>query len=477
MTEITYLFKTRNIGVSILFSIVSLIVLLFLIPEKEETFDKENNFLIPILTLVNVIVFFSSLRKCYPSRVRYDVFFIIGFFIVHFQIPFLASIGIEPSRPSFIWINKLVVNYATWFSSLFMIVWIIGFYSYVQLKELYFYPKDDYCDYQITFPTIKGLAVISFFLFLILVGNDFLSGNYKGIQNWGPGASHTFLLFNVCLFLWIIYFFINNKEQLFSVKQAFFILKENKLLVSLSSIYILIFIFVGDRGFLMQLGLLILAAYSISQHNISLKSLLIIIISGALFFTIIGFGRSSDVLNRQNNILTEGYNKIQQNDNPINPTDELATSVRILYRALDVVPEKHPYLYGETLFNNIIAIIPFSSSIYSPEPMYSNSTLFFTYWGQGKMYTYGEGSEIIADLYINIGLPLTLLISFSFGYFISYISDGSLNNRSHLKTIIFLLLTITSLYINRSNILSPIKLVVYAIVIDYLFSKRIYLKK
>lgn len=79
--------------------------------------------------------FLISNLKIFKSWVRYDLFFLLGFLILHFQIPFLAAIGIEPQRPNFIWINKMVVNYATWLSAISMLMWQLGFLIYLRGKK------------------------------------------------------------------------------------------------------------------------------------------------------------------------------------------------------------------------------------------------------------------------------------------------------------------------------------------------------
>ena len=74
-------------------------------------------------------------------------------------------------------------------------------------------------------------------------------------------------------------------------------------------------------------------------------------------------GRTNDNSNRLSNILETGINKLNENEEDLfNPTGELAISNRILYRALDVVPNQHPYLYGVTYALKGASIVPFANS-------------------------------------------------------------------------------------------------------------------
>ena len=102
--------KRQKITFNIIFILLSLVGTLFLTPYKFEYFKEDSNFVLSILALVNVVVFLTTTRKFFSSWIRYDTLFLLGFLIVHFQIPFLASIGVEPEVPSYTWINKIVVN-------------------------------------------------------------------------------------------------------------------------------------------------------------------------------------------------------------------------------------------------------------------------------------------------------------------------------------------------------------------------------
>lgn len=467
--------KKLHINATLVLLFLSIIVTLLLIPSKYSVFSNQINYLLPLLVLVNVILHFYSQRKHYKNWLRYDTLFLIGFLIVHFQIPFLASVGIEPERPHFIWLNKDVVNYATWFSAIAILIWLFGFNMYGIKKKKQ--NKIKYTSYTVKYRVISILLIISFILFVLLVGGDFLGGSYAGTDNWGSGATYAFLILRITLYLSIIYFFVNNSQNLQNRKSIVIAILNNKSLFIISILFIFIFLVSGDRGPVMQLGLVFLGSYSLFYKRFTLTKLIFLIFLGAFVFTIIRFGRTRDATERQNNIITEGYTNFSESDNPFNPTDELASSVRILYRALDVVPDAHPYLNGVSIGANIVDVIPFGGTVLLQVTdlpfFYTNSTIFFTVLGQGQFYTYGEGSEIIADLYINFGFWITLLIFLLFGYFISYLTFHAHYNKNHKLIIIYIFLIISAIYINRSNFLYPLKLIIWALVIDHLLTKKI----
>lgn len=456
---------------------ISLLITLLLMPGKFEVFDTSHNLLLSLISLINVLVFWRTVKRFFTSWVRYDTLFLLGFLIVHFQIPLLASLGVEPEEPSYIWINKNVVNYATWFSTVVLLLWILGFLMHAGKKKI----KKKQVDYKINTGKVDVLLMVSFCLFVVLVGKEFLIGNYTSWDSWGAGAGYAFILLNVTIYLKIIYLFIQYKHVRISRDNIAVILFKNKTFVGILGLYILLFLFAGDRGPILGVAVLTLAAYSIYQKKIPFFTFLIMALVGATMFTIISYGRGGDTTYRKGNILQSGYENMLKSDAAFNPTGELATSVRILYRALDVVPNQHPYLFGTTLISDVVGVIPFGNSTYialtSLPMMYSTSSYFFTVLGQGNFFTYGEGSEIIADLYINLGFWGTISMMLLFGYFIGYLTFNANLNRKHTLTLVYLLLITGAVYINRSNFFDPLKMIVYALVIDRYLLKKTELKK
>ena len=465
--------KRQKITFNIIFILLSLVGTLFLTPYKFEYFKEDSNFVLSILALVNVVVFLTTTRKFFSSWIRYDTLFLLGFLIVHFQIPFLASIGVEPEDPSYTWINKMVVNYATWLSALVLLLWLLGFLIYLNKKK----KIKSSISYKIDTKKIDNLLIILFFLFVGLVGKEFLSGSYDGGDNWGTGANYAFLLLSVTLYLKIIYFFINHQDLKITKNNFMFVMMKNKVFIFILVFYVFIFLAAGDRGPVMEVALLTMGAYSIYQRKIPLSVFFIMVFLGASIFTVISYGRSDDASSRDKNILEQGYTNLQKSDTGFNPTNELASSGRILYRALDAVPDSHPYLYGATMFSDIIGVIPFGGSVYMEmtnlPDMYKSSSYFFTVLGQGNFFTYGEGSEIIADIYINLGIYGVLIIMSCFGYFIAYLTFNAHNSKSHRIMIVYLLLIIGAIYINRSNFLDPLKIIFYGLIIDKFLTKRL----
>tara|TARA_B100000795_G_scaffold115302_1_gene85630 strand:- start:5653 stop:7002 length:1350 start_codon:yes stop_codon:yes gene_type:complete len=448
-----------------------------MMPNNLEAFNPQLNFNLVIIAFFNIIVFFKLQYQTIKSFISIELFFVIGFIIVHFQIPFLASIGIEPVRPDLIWINKRVVNFATWLSVMSLLIWFLGNIISLNrpLKKVFIKR------YKVNDSFILGLASASLILFIAIVGNEFLSGNYNGNLNWNEGANYIFLILKTTLYLAIIYAFMNLTKKKSSIKTNFFLLYNNKILTVTIVIFLLVFFLAGDRGPIIQVSLLIIACYSYFVKRVKFRYLSLIFIFGGAIMILLSLGRSSNLSINEKNILTRGYDNYKYSDISFNPTNELATSNRILYRAINEVPDKHPYLNGLTFGMAIANTFPFvSSSIlsYTSLPdMYRSSSAFFTFIGQGANNSWGEGSEILGDIYINFGTIGVLVIIFIFGYFIGFITKNIFFSNNPFYLIIFFLIFIESVYINRSHVLAPIKIIFYALLLDAIFVKYHYYEK
>lgn len=205
---------------NIIFVIISLIMAILLTPNINEEFNSSKVFILSLLAFVNVVYFWITTTRYTKSWVNYNTLFLLGFLIVHFQIPFLASLGVEPDRPSFIWINKNVVNFAVWMSLMALFFWELGYFLYRKLGKKRTLKKIE--SYNVNTNKIDFFLQSFFVLFVALVGKEFLSGSYDGGDNWGSGANYAFMLLRILIYLRIIYFFINTKNFKITKKILFF---------------------------------------------------------------------------------------------------------------------------------------------------------------------------------------------------------------------------------------------------------------
>src|SRR5699024_7665470 len=103
------------------------------------------------------------------------------------------------------------------------------------------------------------------------------------------------------------------------------------------------------------------------------------------------------------------------------PTAELAGSNKILFAAIDNVPNQYPYLYGKTYMVNILSSLPvpgitkiFTELLEIPRHQ-TTTTHYFTYMLIGRYPIWWGGSEFVSDFYFYFGLFGVRIIFFVFG--------------------------------------------------------------
>ncbi|MGJ7457479.1 O-antigen polymerase [Halomonas sp. RA08-2] len=449
----------------------AILILAIFLPERFGDFSASLNLFYSGLYFFLVIFFLIRHRRFTKNWVRFDVIFLIGFTIVHIQIPALASLGIEPARPGFIWINKDVVNFATWLSVMAIALWMWGYSTYKFNKQP---PACAAIERKVkSYFVFDILLALSFLAFIATVGPALFSGIYDGTRSWGAGSEYAFLVLRTLLYLRIIYFFkdLPRKSSLATIAASLF---KNWLFFVVLAVFVFIFLSVGNRGPVLKVSLLSAGSYAFFIRPISFNKLVAFVLIGAILFTILGMGRGRDASTfGDQNIFERGYSSFLESES-LNITDELASSNRILYMALDTVPERHPYLYGTPFLINIAGVVPFLArltvTVFDIPRMYWGTSSFFTIISLGPNATWGVGSQVTADIYVNFGIVGVFVLMFLFGRFAAkcYVKASDLNMT---YVIISLCLLVEALSMNRGLLLYPLKPIVYMLIINYVFSK------
>lgn len=448
-----------------------LLVLIVLKPNQFETINKLTIFNYTFIYFLLLLYFLTIQRLKDKNWLRFDVIFLVGFSIVHIQIPFLFSLGFEPTNTALIWLNKDVVNYATWMSVVSINIWMIG-YTIIKNTSI----STNQNKFKPSRTSLKLIDYISFLILLSLLysaSSALLSRSYN-LGAWGAMGVYLLMVLRPLLYLRIVYFFITleRNDSLKTIARDIFL--SNKLFSINVLLFTFAFLMTGDRGEVLAILLAIAASYTISIRKISFKLLITALILGSFMFTIIGLGRSSSIENEQSqSIFEKGLEIYKTTDTRDNITDELASSVRIQYRALDYFPEKHDFLYGKTHLPAVLEVIPFGSTlvtqVFDIDDIYLGSAKYFTYLGQGLNPTYGEGSEILADLYINYSLYGTVLVMFLFGVYSKVCYTKSKQN-SIVYILLYIVLITLALKINRGTLMYLYKTSFHIVLFHFIFN-------
>jgi len=434
--------------------------------------DYSSNINILLLTLYISFFLLSVLAHFIKNRhnknwFRLDVLFILGFGIVHFQWPIMCAFSnIQPNLR----FEVQHMNYGTWLSTLGVVSWLIGY-------DFLFTERNKYNTlFLLNYTKLFWFTLLSYMLFLLNAGSDFLSGSiYKGSGTGGvaEGIGVYFqLLTGISIAVLTTIVILDSKNKYKSNLFNWLIILDKKYLI-LASSYIALFLSIGDRGGAMELSLSFLVLIGQLIRPIKLKEFILIAIIGAVILTLIGLGRSSDA---DENILIAGANNADITSG-YDVTLELANSVRTLYKALSEVPEHHNYFYGKLWMSKLLATVPFAQNIYleltGDIPYELGSAGYITYLTFGLNPTSGEGTTIVADIFLNFGLPGVMFFLFLLGMFFKKLQNELITQNNYYWIIAGTVLASVALYMGRGSLFDGLRPILWALVLPVFLIKKI----
>ena len=240
-------------------------------------------------------------------------------------------------------------------------------------------------------------------------------------------------------------------------------------------VFVLLTMNLGDRGPIITVLSSLCGSLLISTNkHISWGQLVIGMAVVASLFTMIGLARG---------ISGESmYDKMQMvearpDETCLPITAELAASQQILQYAIEYVPEKYDYFYGGFQLRQILAAIPFSSRVTSlfidQDWRLRSSAFFMTYLIQGDFYAYGNGTSLIADLYMSFGIIGVILGMLWLGR-IMMKNEVLVDSRKHSSLYVLLLYVCLCGYAvveSRSSLLSPFNFIAFSLITTYFFMR------
>lgn len=424
-----------------------------------------------VFFIASVLLHFQFYDKGNKVRnwFRIDVFFLLGFGIVHFQWPIMYGLSnILPESASRIWVNEYYVNYATWLSTIGGISWIYGF-SILRnkrpLKKIVFSFK---------YNKLLNFTILLFLLFLFTAGKSFLTGGvYKGEGGTSSGAGisgYIQLLFSISIILLTTIIILHNKRKYQNNFFTWFFNFDKKFLV-LYFTYVVLFFLIGDRGGPISLLLTTTILIGSIVRPLKLYTLLVGVFVGGLFLSLISLGRSES---SGIEILSAGAEKFQYTSGYDN-TLELANSVRTLYMAVSEVPERHDFFYGRLWTGNLLSPFPFTQSLYldltKTKTYELGSAVYITYLTFGNNPSSGEGTSLIADIYLNFGSLGVVFFMFLLGIFFKK-ADNNLHCLENIHwVIVAAILASFSVYFGRASLFLILRPIIWSFIIMSIFIK------
>mgnify|MGYP000119885944 CR=1 FL=1 len=271
-------------------------------------------------------------------------------------------------------------------------------------------------------------------LFVILNGRAYLSGNYSQEMMLGMQGSlnaYSIIFMQCCMYA-------------VTIESCKCILMRNQIcslgtyVRGFSPIYyiclvtVLFFnLFLGDRGPLITYICIYIYGYIIvSKRKINIVTIVAVAFTFAILLSIISIYRNDE--NKSFSNFQNYRNEVAAKESISPFTAELAGSTYPTLLAIESTPDTYPYRYGIFSLNNILSVIPFSSSILrvlglnSSILLFSHSSSFITWYGHGgDMTRSGIGSSTVADVYLDFGPVGVIVILLFLGIIVRILDERS----------------------------------------------------
>lgn len=268
-------------------------------------------------------------------------------------------------------------------------------------------------------------------LYVLVYGVSAFSGRYEGSDVGGLGVRALYLLQQILVKLGISMLFICHADKKKVIPPC---------IVSTSCFVgiLLMYLVLGDRSEFVYTGAVGLFAYSISFRRIKLHWILLAIVSVAFVLSAVQISRAQN--ERSLSTLYEAITSESDDVSAEKGLQNISGSGFVLLTATTAVPDEYDFFNGQLKIKEALGIIPFGRFLfYKPEPSikFDNSSTFFTFYLLGPNSTWGVGSTIVADVYVDFGPLGTAIALFFLGAVAGYLKKQSYTQDSFLVVVAF----------------------------------------
>lgn len=386
----------------------------------------------------------------------FNTLFLLSFFFVNFLYP----VFIFPIDPEYFPVYKLSFNFdvITQATSLALVgscSYILGISALAKKEVRPSVVGTSKINYIIEVLD-KGLVIL-FSLILLFGGVNLFRLTFGATFAIPPGI---LILFQIvlCLILILHFYRFRGSKTVKPIVKHF-----NRVSSIIVILFCFTFTFTGDRGPVIQIILTLVCLYSVYIKPIRLKLLLVLVTTGMFALTFISYARTDDVTAKTGltGFINRGFENTQINSF-FDIGMDLIVNNRNLYVGYEYV-NQYGISYGTGIITAVFAPFPFlptliSELAFSKKPSeLATSTIITEQAGA----TYGLGTNLIADLYMNFGTVGVIFFMFLLGYLIRIFSRGS--NINYIISYIFMVSF--AIYLPRTSLFDPVRYIVWALLI------------
>lgn len=470
--------NNTRIAYSVLINIFIICGLLLILAMSGQSYDGATLLIIILLTLFSIINYTINClsdKKFKGQYIRCSYLFALGYVIVFFQKNIDLLCGYITSNNA-VFYNSTIINSCASISGIGFCCFSIGnilaqnVVKKPQSSSLYRPLRRSFMLFQ------KVMLAICTIYYTFSVFKTVVSGNYAYneetmAQNAGSLLNYSFVLVLVFTFTFLVstIFICRKDNKTYTLKQ--YILSNGWLFNGSLVIFLSLQFMIGDRGPLINICLAYFISYIIISHKkIKPVPIIIAVISVGIILSAISQVRKQAHIVTMSDIMNKAT---ESNNGSILPaTQELAGSYKTFTYSVANIPQHRDFFYGTNQLRELAFSIPMFHRlvpfIFSDKEYENGSTSYCTYLIQGLNRTYGNGSSLLADIYLDFGLIGIILILPILGALI-YKFDLALYFGNNLYWMLAALVFFSfSVYISRATLSTPLYYMLPGFLIIYM---------
>lgn len=453
----------------------------------------------PTLCAILLSIDFCLLIHCFihkykglSKQPRPSLIFMLSSFIVSFQFfidALLEYIPIYVEKPFY---NENLISYGVILSSISFAAMVLGYESYNKKRKIS--THSHLVPHKATIKIVSISHILSFLLLLSTLSLADLTGaSYLGSGDYDVAAdsgSYANFLYNVTSYVLFLTILLQHRTNVVNSASSFFKIFPTINLVVLI-LYICVKLLSGDRGGAITTIVIMTFLYiQLSQKQIKTIWILGGLILGSVLISAIGIGRGyGDSLSFDQKLALglAGEYAYEKDVYPsvLSSTQELAFSVFCTQIALDDTKNLNKEIHNGTFHMcYFLECIPFVGSKIIKDVLHihrneKSSSAYVTMKYLGNHPTYGLGTNLTADFYLDFGVIGVILCMFFIGSLykrIDFIFTDQ-NIYSVFEGCLFVVLTASSVNMARGYFMFYIRIVLFVFIaysiINYLCKQTI----
>ncbi|MEE9409163.1 MAG: O-antigen polymerase [Polaribacter sp.] len=402
---------------------------------------------------------------------KIDLFFMMFYYIIFFYPYQLHVLNIQDlSYSDFLYkAYAQYTNPAILSATIGLVSFQIGFHKVFKFKKVSIsivYPKKYFKKLN------RIVAVFTVFILALYAKTGMVAmfaSSYAGSKTGDVTYDAIFNLVTYFIILSVIavlFYFINfRKLNLISI-----------ILLSISVIWCLALLVIGDRNTFFIIAIVIGSGYFTFIRGITRKKIILFLFPVLFLYQVVEVSRVSEERNLEAIWLAMTETNVEEEGLDIGSFGITTVGLRATFK---IIEKNQGFFLGKFKFVSLTSIVPYSSRFFlDKNDPYTGSSNVLKEDMIGSNASWGTGTNIISDAYLDFGIIGVVVIMYLFGYFGGFVKYKLINEPNNAQWI-FIYLILIGYYseLSRYGFDFPLRSIVWTFLLFWFISNKNYIKK